>query len=363
MTQSNHAGMSGHGSRLMAWTLTALCLTTTACDTEVEVETDTYEEPVFRAAEATQRFANRVSDMARAAEFAYYNGDAAHQELSIRLPGGGTAVHRLRPDLSSNKTQVYEWSDGVHGPQFSLVVAFRGTVPTSLEDLRHDLDGMTKTETNPVNPWIHGGTVVGKVGGGFQERVVAYMNSDGGQALRNRLDQIMNINGTTLDLHVVGHSLGGIASQLFSVQASRYMESRGYEREVRYRVFNFAFNAPKGVDEAYAHQFAQDVLSKRFFAFDMTRGNDPVSEWTFSIPWLSPESGLADPRDPHDERPDAGYCPRAQLPAAVPCANINNHALDDATVTAWGELGDLGWDEGVAECMRQGYEPLVLRGS
>ncbi|MEM7157150.1 MAG: hypothetical protein AAF799_30135 [Myxococcota bacterium] len=345
-------------SRLTAWALAVLCLSATACDMEGEFAVE--EETSFRAAATTQRFADRVGDMARAAEFAYYNGDQAHQELTIRRPGGGTAVHRHRANLSSDNTQVYEWSDGVHGPRFSVVVAFRGTVPTSLNDLRHDLDGMTRYTTDPLNPWVHDTTVVGKVGQGFQQRVVDYMESEGGQALRNRLDQIMNINGTTLDIHVVGHSLGGIASQLFSVQAARYMESRGYEREERYKVFNFAFNAPKGVDEAYAHQFAQDVLSKRFLGFNLTRGNDPVSEWTFTIPWVSPESGLADPRDPHDERPDAGYCPGAQLPAAVPCANINNHALDDATVSAWGELGDGGWDEGVAECMSRDYAPLVL---
>ena len=360
----------------------ALTMGTAACDTEeAKVEGDA---TTFRAG-STPNFALRVGDMARAADAAYYDGDADHQELAIRGPGGSTMVHRHRWDLSAKKIQVYEYvSDD--GKNYSLIVSFRGTRPTSWDDIRADLTGLVSKAVNPANPWRPGTTIQGEVGKGFNRRVVEYMEGvnasasegrvlhttdhleypgctgvSGGEALRCYVEHVMNLDGTKIDVHVVGHSLGGIASQLFSIYLGRFMRAQAYDAS-RYRVFNFAFNSPKGGDCVFVNEFATNVNDGVFVPFNFTMEHDPVSTWNLTVKWL----GLID--QPNDTEPfmrghPVGYCPHAQLPPVVPQDSIQNHALDDQIIGSWETL--LGTNSvpllhDVATCMKAAYEPLTL---
>lgn len=316
----------------------------------------------FRASRDTRRFTRRVADMARAAEVAYYNGDEEHRTLKVRSPGGVTLDHEHRWDLSGKKVQVYEY---VAGTDYSIIVAFRGTDPTSRDDLEKDFHGLTQESINPTNPWNEDTAVPGSVGRGFHERAAEYMGNDGdnlGLALRDHIDHIMNLPEARLDIHVTGHSLGGIASQLFSLYAARYMASRSHD-PARYRIFDFAFNPPKGVDEVFATEIAENVAGGRLVSFSFTVELDPVSEWNFTIPWLAaidvPPNDLGQVFRGYA----IGYCPHGQLPRRTldPKASLDNHLLDEKAIMMWEEVFGASYcHRDAAACMKDGYDPLVL---
>lgn len=342
----------------------ALSLGTQACDSgDIEPEAN---KPTFRQATASD-FAFRMVEMARAARVTYDNDDAA-RDMYISVPNN-TFIHEYQDNLSSNKVRVYEYADEAAG-EFSIIVSFRGTSVTSCSDVLADVKGAMLRESTPLNPWVPGATIQGLVGRGFNDRVQRYMNGTSracsgsacGLGLKLRIAEIMEMDGAKLDLHVVGHSLGGIASQLFSLYATRFMTASGYDTE-RFRIFNFAFNTPKGADEYFAGEFADNV-GRFFFPFNFTMSYDPVSKLRVRN-WIAiiDQPNVTDHTDLRGR--EIGYCPHAKLSQEVRRYDSRNHRITDDVLDRW-EVA-LGADfadgelETVSECMKRGYEPLVLK--
>ncbi|MEM7155095.1 MAG: hypothetical protein AAF799_19770 [Myxococcota bacterium] len=339
----------------------------TACDTETAGVDEVGS--TFRASILTSDFALRVGDMAMVA-LRTYATDPTLDVPSISQPvdlGGKRHVHRA--DLSARKVQVYQYANG---NEHSIIIGFRGTAETSWRDWNANASGMT-SRIQASNPWIeqHPGAdalIPGQVGKGFHQRVSDYMwgEADGcgdgcGMRLRTVIADILDDPNARLDVHVTGHSLGGISSQLFSMYAYRYLTFRGYDRS-RFRVFNFAFNSPKTGDCVFVGEFADNV-GAAFIPFNFTRDKDPVSTWAPFIHWL----GFID--QPNDLDPflrgrPIGYCPHAQLPAKTPSISVDNHAIDEDVIREWeGAMGaDFGPSilEDVSVCMKAAYQPVTV---
>nr|MCH9685396.1 lipase family protein [Deltaproteobacteria bacterium] len=275
--------------------------------------------------------------------------------IVVTMPGGTAVIHARVAEYSTDVVQVFqaEHNDGV-----SLIVSFRGTQfdltkpGTAIGDLLQDARGATINNATPTNPWTGETMDKGKVGAGFYARANNYMSSAKGHALRDRL---LELEGQSLDIHVVGHSLGAIASQLFSFFCAQYLEQQQFDQDT-FRLFNFAFNTPRGVNETFHGEFIALANRGWFTPMNLTVNRDPVSEWTLDFS----RSNIWSPND--ISKKIRNYCPHgAQLPRTDRCGSLDNHWMDEDRIDRWRNPSEANWPTGIAYCMREGYAPLVLR--
>ncbi len=350
----------------------SLCLLLTACGEQAEA--DGYDGAVFRGETSTD-FARRVSDMAWVADVAYEDGTGQQSPiLHLVKDDGSTIEHVHRAGLSTDAIQVWE-GDDFDGPT-SIIVAFRGTQASPFKpikpicgigDIFRDIEGSLIQEGDLHNPWASELGVEGHVGRGFNTRVRNYMESNQGQGLLLRLDELIH-EGETFEIHIVGHSLGAIASQIFSLYVAQYMEHLRPDAS-QYKIFNFAYNAPRAVDLRYSESYIRAIQDDpAFYGFNFTVKGDPVS--TLGLSWW--EGSINAPNSlstkfsfeyqGEQRTADIGYCAHGQLDSVG--WNMFNHDLNDKVYSWWANPGSFAgedtWPQDVAECMAGGYSPSVL---
>ncbi|MEX1362943.1 MAG: hypothetical protein AB1Z98_07445 [Nannocystaceae bacterium] len=313
-----------------------------------------------------EKFAARAGDMAKAAAAAYKDGEVGSVALTKTGEGqSGTIQHDLFADWSTDVVQAFKaTADENIDPSviFSLVVSFRGTQakPTApvvaTGDLLRDLQGAV-IRVRPSNPWIADQPSGVNIGQGFNRRVVNYMNSGQGEKLKTRLarlpDEVKPDNSKVVEIHITGHSLGAISSQIFAFYLTQYIRTLNLPAD-RVRINNFAFNTPRGVGENFANLFAAEIDADSLLtAYTFTIAGDPVSDWTLS--WL--RGALIDAAP-------AGYCAHAHFPALDPSNNpikkLNNHWLDDDAIFKFGGVTNYAEiDPNLPQCMADGYFSFI----
>lgn len=319
---------------------------------------------------SSQKFVDRIGDMARAAKASYGNGSVGN--INIKSIQGDDISHSNVDAWSSDVVQVYKhvFGDG----SVSFVVSFRGTqasVSTPLVatgDLLRDLQGAT-VRKRPENPWLaeqepaNTDTFVGR---GFHRRVTYYMENEG-TGLRDRLLALKGeVEGTTkqVEVHVTGHSLGAISSQIFSFYLSQFMRENEFPAD-KFKINNFGFNTPRGAGPEFANAFQAEVRRPHdtqdplphLTAYNLTVERDPVSEWTLA--WL--HGAIYRPNSVDTD--DYGYCPHAQVESVDtgiwPSQKLNNHWLDDDALFKWGALGQYeSRNPALPQCMADGYHSM-----
>ncbi len=304
-------------------------------------------------------FAARVAEMARAAKQAYdlTRVDVLENDPPTSLDVNGVDHHIAGSftDVGSNRrVVVYEHQTCQTA---SIVVSFRGTDITDCSDLTCDARGALSAR-RPSNPW--GGSSYGQdalVGRGFDERVHAYMTSDKGRQLKEYLDRIKD--KAQVNVHVVGHSLGGVSSAIFSEYLADYVKQQDFDKS-KWRQYNFAFNSPRGMNEGFRDNNFYKLAKEGWFTpFGFNVSNDLVSEANCNA-WArtyQAADGTGTPSN-EDKSPlsialDSGktYQPFAQL-AGDGLSPLARHRLQPATVGQWGAQS--------YPSMQLAYSPFVL---
>lgn len=315
------------------------------------------------------KFAARAGDMAKAAKAAYANGGEGSISLSQTGESQtGTTSHSRVANWSSSGSstehstvQAYKAVTG--DTSVSIIIAFKGTQASvstpvvATGDLLRDLQGAV-IRVAPLNPWLGGQSASGNIGQGFNRRVINYMEGPG-MALKTRLDElkdeVLSNPDKKVEIHVTGHSLGAISSQIFSFYLSQYMRESGFPSDKdQFKINNFAFNTPRGVGAGFADTFKSEIEDYPFLtAYTFTITGDPVSDWTLS--WL--RGALIDAAP-------AGYCAHARFPTVDPSKNpikkLNNHWLDDDAIFKFGGVSNYqAIDSNLPQCMADGYFSFI----
>ncbi|MCH9685866.1 MAG: hypothetical protein K0V04_30815 [Deltaproteobacteria bacterium] len=284
-----------------------------------------------------------IRDMANAAASAYKTegqGDA-RDEITV-----GGITHTRAMTFNNNddgvRVSVFEYQTCQTA---SIVVSFRGTQVPNFCDLRDDAVGAIQVERDPKNPWDSNLSISGdaEVGRGFYNRVANYMNSSEGQNLKSYLDGL-NDGTQKVNIHVVGHSLGGVSSAIFSQFLAQYRaEHFRQEKKEDFKQFNFAFNSPLGMNDSFRNDsrgFYGLARNGWFTPFGFNVEGDAVSETKFLEDFVTTYDSNTEV-----STGSATYRPFAQIQLPAGTSLLSKHKLEP-NIGLWasevGGRGDMG---------------------
>jgi pimeloyl-ACP methyl ester carboxylesterase len=163
----------------------------------------------------------------------------------------------------------------------AIMVVFRGTklsIATPLAsagDLFRDAQGALTLTTfqNPLTKVKE----PGKAGTGFQWRASIFMTNHGTHILHEVTQALAD--GRRVEIVFIGHSLGGIAAQLASLELAQAIAVQHPDHaKDRIVVSSFALNPPVGADTQIAGAFQDLIVNHNVNSVTIPRHLDPVSE-------------------------------------------------------------------------------------
>ena len=296
-------------------------------------------------------FGQVLRDMANAAASAYGTPDEG-QPIEEIVVGGNvhTRAPTLTNDSSGVRVSVFEYQTCSNA---SIVVSFRGTSIPDFDDLKADATGATMATLDPSNPWDSSIVIddTATVGQGFYQRVKNYMDSREGEALREYLERLKN-GPQEVNIHVVGHSLGGVSSAIFSQFLAQYTKKEGYDRD-KFKHYNFAFNSPLGMNGTFRNDSDRGFYGLArggwFRPFGFNVEGDKVSDSNF-LCW----SKTYDDSTTVDLPSGGSYRPFAHL--SLPGAGLLQKHKLDVNIGQWADLVDSRAD------MNAAYNPFPVGG-
>ncbi|MEX1365836.1 MAG: hypothetical protein AB1Z98_22095 [Nannocystaceae bacterium] len=281
-------------------------------------------------------FIKRTAAFAELANTAYCPDIAHMKELDI----DGKLFER-EDDWSTTEIHAYR---RVAGSTHHLVINFCGTRTNTLSgigDVLLDLQGATIPKKSR-NGWL-GGTATNPwgVGGGFEQRVNNYLSHEG-SGLRDYLEARNTVGGKTV-IHTIGHSLGGVSSQIASYYMAQFLRDKSYQPD-KFHIYNFAFNSPQGVGKKFQEAIATEANSGSYLTpYSFVVERDAVSTWATSYMHSAVGPGIG-----YDA--EARFRPLEDRPAS-----IENHLLGEARINQI--LNANAWPSGVASSMAAKYLP------
>ncbi|MEX1367710.1 MAG: hypothetical protein AB1Z98_31570 [Nannocystaceae bacterium] len=307
------------------------------------------EEYSFRGASS---WVQSFRDMATAAMSSYdSDGHGGQPRDSIEING---VEHTRATSLTNNedgvRVSVFEYQTCQTA---SIVVSFRGTQVPNFCDLADDAAGATTPMDNPTNPWDPSIVTSGEVGQGFYNRVERYMKSPKGQALKDYVDKLQT-NGQKVNFHVVGHSLGGVSSALFSQFLAQYTKKTwDSAQKDKLKHYNFAFNSPLGMDDSFRNNSAQGFYGlanqKWFTPFGFNVDGDLVSSFNYGHLWSQTYDDSTTVTADNGQQ----YRPFAHL--ALPGSSLLTKHKLDVNIGQWAHLVEERSDD-----MGAAYEPFAV---
>lgn len=244
------------------------------------------------------------------------------------------------PWNSTDVMKVWDSKIAFAGGTQAVVFAFAGTRMPNAGDVLRDLQGQFPVDhENPLDRTLPG---MPSVGSGWDARW--YWQA---KHLKGALDWYLadaKVAAKTLDVYLVGHSLGGVTATLAGYDVAQYLRSRAEGLSGGYRVHVFAFNPPRlgGTEARDRYQDAlfasratcpardgQTCLLMRQF----TRTSDAVQGVPLSMHhpvWSTPDPSprCADVTgDGKYSGRSIGYCTQINAPALSTLSALENHHL------------------------------------